>query len=192
MDFSERKASILLREINDIFKRYGISKGVGFVPDRLEIKLERAPSGVYFLVYREFFTYLPPEVMEVAMGNAVEFLSGMGISRDRIKSLDAGVEVTIEGDARVVYFPILEMLIQDRGIAASLDSVFESMKGSIQSLMELFDFAWAWDPASKHMWRGNVTKLNQIIEENPNMQLEIEEIVRRHSPYSEKGKPASS
>jgi hypothetical protein len=192
MDFSERKASILLREINDVFKRYGISKGVGFVPDRLEIKLERAPSGVYFLVYREFFTYLPPEVMEVAMGNAVEFLSGMGISRDKIKSLNAGVEVTVEGDARVVYFPILEMLIQDRGIAASLDSVFESMKGSIQSLMELFDFAWAWNPASEHMWRGNVTKLNQIIEENPNMQLEIEEIVRRHSPYTEKGKPASS
>jgi hypothetical protein len=174
-------AGSLFKEINEIFKRYGVGRGVGFVPDRLEVKLERASSGSCSLVYREFFTYLPPEVMEVATGNAVEFLSGMGVPRERIKLLDAGVEVTIEGDAKIAYFPILEMLIQDREIAKNLDSVFDSMKGSIRSLMELFDFAWGWDPTSEEMWRSNVAKLNEIIEENPGMQAEIEEIVKRHS-----------
>ena len=182
MDISGRvDAGSLFREINEVFKRYGVGRGVGFVPDKLEVKLERSDSGTCSLVYREFFTYLPPEVMEVAMGNAVEFLSGMGVPRERIKSLDSGVEVTIEGDARIAYFPILEMLIQDRGIAKNLDLALDSMKTSIRSLTELFDFAWAWDSASEEMWRSNVAKLNEIIEKNPGMQEEIEAIVKRHS-----------
>jgi len=182
MDISGRlDAGFLFKEINDVFKKYGVGKGVGFVPDRLEVKLERAPSGSFSLVYREFFGYLPPEVMEIATGNAVEFLSGMGVPRERIRSLDAGVEVTIAGDARIAYFPILEMLIQDREVARNLEIAFDSMKGSIRSLMELFDFAWEWDSTSENMWRSNVAKLNEIIEENPGMQKEIEEIVKRHS-----------
>jgi hypothetical protein len=182
MDISGRvDAGLLFREINEVFKRYGVGRGVGFVPDRLEVKLERAPSGTCSLVYREFFTYLPPEVMELAMGNAVEFLSGMGIPKEKIRPLDAGVEVIIEGDARIAYFPILEMLIQDREIARNLDPALDSMKASIHSLTELFDFAWAWDAASEEMWRSNVAKLNEIIKENPGMQAEIEAIVKRHS-----------
>ncbi len=119
----------LFKEINEVFKRYGVGRGVGFVPDRLEIKFERDASGSCSLVYREFFTYLPPEVMEVATGNAVEFLSGMGVPRERIKPLDSGVEVTLEGDAKIAYFPILEMLIQDREIAKILDSASRLHEG---------------------------------------------------------------
>ena len=174
-------AGSIFKEINEVFKRYGVGRGVGFVPDRLEVKLERAASGSCALVYREFFTYLPLDVMKVATGNAVEFLSGMGVPREKIKPLEAGVEVILEGDARIVYFPVLEMLIQDREIAKDLDSTFDSVKGSIRNLMELFDFAWGWDSTSEGMWKSNVAKLNEIIEENPRMQAEIEEIVKKHS-----------
>jgi hypothetical protein len=31
------------------------------------------------------------------------------------------------------------------------------------------------------MWRSNIAKLNEVIEENPGMQGEIEEIVKKHS-----------
>jgi len=171
----------LFREINDVFKRYDLGKGVGFVPDRLEVTMERAASGACTLVYREFFTYLPPEVMAVAMGNAIEFLSGMGIPRERIKPLESGVEVTLEGDARIAYFPILEMLIQDRDISGNIDSALDSLKNSIHSLMELFEFAWCWDAASEEMWRTNIAKLSEIISENPEMQGEIEKIVKRYT-----------
>ena len=174
-------AGSIFREINEVFKRYSVGKGVGFVPDRLEVTLERAASGVCTLVYREFFTYLPPDVMALAMGNAVEFLSGLGVPREKIKQLDGGVEVTLEGDARIAYFPMLEMLIQDRGVAGNIDPALDSLKGSIRSLMELFDFAWGWDSASEEMWRSNIAKLNEVIEENPGMQSEIEEIVKKHS-----------
>ena len=186
MDITGRvDAGSLFKEINEVFKNYGVGRGVGFVPDKLEVKLERSASGTCSLVYREFFTYLPPEVMEVAMSNAVEFLSGMGVPRERIKSLESGVEVTIEGNARIAYFPILEMLIQDREIAKNINQALESMKESIRSLTELFDFAWSWDKASEEMWRSNIAKLNEIIEENPGMQAEIEAIVKRHSGGSQ-------
>jgi len=174
-------AGSLLREINGVFKRYGVGKGVGFVPDKLDVTIERAASGTCTLIYREFFTYLPPEVMAVAMGNAVEFLASIGIPRERIKPLDSGVEVTLEGDARIAYFPMLEMLIQDTGIAGNVDSTLESLKGSLRSMMELFEFAWSWDTTSEEMWRNNIAKLNEVISANPGMQDEIEEIVKRHT-----------
>jgi hypothetical protein len=119
--------------------------------------------------------------MELAMGNAVEFLAGLGVPPERIKRLDGGVEVTLEGDAKIAYFPILEMLIQDRGIAKSLDPALAGLKSSISSLGELFDFAYGWDAASEELWRNNIERLSAIIEENPGMQGEIEEIVKRHS-----------
>lgn len=177
----ELDAGSLFGEINAVFKKYGVGRGVGFVPDRLEIKMDRAASGVCSLVYREFFTYLPPDVMELAMGNAVEFLAGLGVPPERIKRLEAGVEVTLEGDAKIAYFPILEMLIQDRGIAGNLDPALAGLKASISSLSELFDFAYGWDSASEEMWRSNIERLSAIIEENPGMQGEIEDIVKRHS-----------
>ncbi len=45
-------ASSLFREINDVFKRYGVGKGVGFVPDRLEMTMDRAASGACTLIYQ--------------------------------------------------------------------------------------------------------------------------------------------
>jgi len=182
MDYSGRlDAGSLFGEINAVFKKYGVGKGVGFVPDRLEIVMDRVASGACTLIYREFFTYLPPDVMDLAMGNAVEFLGGLGVPRERIKKLDRGVEVTLEGDARIAYFPMLEMLIQDRGVAGNVDAALDSLKGSIRSLMDLFNFTWGWDKESEAMWRSNVTRLNEVIETNPGMQREIEEIVKRHS-----------
>jgi len=174
-------AGTLFGEINRVFKKYGVGRGVGFVPDQLEVKMERAASGACTLVYREFFTYLPPDVMELAMGNAIEFLGGLGVPKEKIKPLEAGVEVTLEGDARIAYFPMLEMLIQDRGIAGSIDLALDGLKDSIHSLMGLFDFAWGWDSASEEMWRSNIEKLSAVIEANPEMQGEIEDIVKRYS-----------
>jgi hypothetical protein len=173
-------AGSLLGEINAVFKKYGVGKGVGFVPDRLEIVMNRSLSGACTLVYREFFNYLPSDVMELATGNAVEFLGGLGVPRESIKMLDGGVEVTLKGDARIAYFPMLEMLIQDKGVVGSVDSALDGLKTSIKSLMELFDFAYGWDAASESLWRSNVERLGEIIEANPGMQAEIDEIVKRH------------
>ncbi len=181
MDYPGRlDAASIFAEINAVFKKYGVGRGVGFVPDRLEITMDRDASGACRLIYREFFTYLPPDVMELAMGNAVEFLGGLGVSRERVRRLDGGVEVTLEGDARVAYFPMLEMLIQDRGIAGNADAALDGLKASIRSLMELFDFAYGWNAASESLWRRNAERLGEVIEANPGMQGEIDEIVRRH------------
>ncbi|MBD3171202.1 hypothetical protein GF326_01895 [Candidatus Bathyarchaeota archaeon] len=51
MDFKE-----LFKEINEVLKEYGISKGIGFVPDELEIQLTRGDK-LYKLEYVERFTY---------------------------------------------------------------------------------------------------------------------------------------
>lgn len=171
----------LFGEINKVFKRYGLGKGLGFVPDRLEISMKRSTPSDFTLTYREFFTYLPSEVLEVATGNAVDFLNSMGVPPEKIIRLANGVEVTLEGDAKIAYFPILELLIQDRDITRNFDPALETLKGSVMSLLELFDFSWDWSPEAEEKWKSNIARLSEIIEANPEMESEIKELVKRYS-----------
>jgi hypothetical protein len=173
--------SSLFGEINKVFKRYGLEKGLGFVPDRLEISMKRISHDGFALTYREFFTYLPLDVMEVATGNAVEFLDRLGVPPEKITRLANGVEVTLEGDAKIAYFPVLEMLIQDREIAQNIEVALEAFKGSIASLLELFDFNWDWSPEAEEKWKSNIARLSEIIEANPEIESEIKVLVNRYS-----------
>ncbi len=177
----------LYGEINAIFKKYGLGKGLGFVPDRLEVNMERSRDGNITLVYREFFTYLPPEVMEVSVGNSVDFLIGLGVPGEKVRLLESGVEIRLEGDARIAYFPILEMLIQDREITSRIDSACGSVRESLAGLTGLFDFAYAWDTESEVRWRSGVARLSEVIAGNPEMQREIEELVRHRTGGREPG-----
>ena len=47
----------MFKEIETIHKKYGIPKAMGFVPDKLEITLERKEIDKFNLTYSEFFNY---------------------------------------------------------------------------------------------------------------------------------------
>lgn len=174
MDFEE-----LLKEINEVFRRYDISRGIGFVPDDLEIHLTREREA-YKLEYTEKFTYLPSEIRDTATDNAIRLLVNMGVPESGIERLDDGVKVVMRGQHRVVLFPILEMLIQNPNIKEELPEMLEEIRTAIESLTKLLEFQWKYDDETKEEIKGSINDLAEIIEENPEIQREVEEIVKRH------------
>jgi hypothetical protein len=183
-------ADALFREINEVFKKYGFDRGIGFVPDRLEINLARHSADGFSLAYTERFTYLPREVMELSLENAVQLLVRMGVPQERITRMGDGVRVELSGDAGIIQFPVLEMLIQDRNAAADLRPVFSSLDRSMRALSAMFDFAWEYGEETRERWSSSVQRLSEIIEKNPGLQGEIEEIMRRHTG-GDAGEPRS-
>jgi hypothetical protein len=183
-------ADALFREINEVFKKYGVDRGVGFVPDRLDISLERRGMEGFSLAYTERFTYLPQDVMEFSLENAVQLLVRMGVPQDRITRLGDGVRVELSGDAGIIQFPVLEMLIQDRNTPVDLKPVCSSLERSMRALSALFDFAWEYGEETRERWSSSVQRLSEIIEQNPGLQEEIEEIMRRHTG-GDAGEPRS-
>jgi hypothetical protein len=171
----------LFAEINTIFKRYGVDKGIGFVPDRLKIDIIRGKQGVFEINYQEYFNYLPPEVMEIAVGNAIELLTRLGIADDKIIRLEGGVQVTLKGDSSVINFPVLEIIIQNQDLSKSLDSTCDNLKESIRNLLNLFEFNYEWTAEAEMFWRNNISRLNEIISSNPDLAKDIENLVKKYS-----------
>jgi len=174
----------MFNEINEVFKRYGVTRGLGFVPDRLDITTERRANGSIHLLYRERFTYLPVEVLEIALENAVSFLIQFGAPKETIKILSDGVEVELEGEIGLTRFPILELMIQDRLFVEETEKTCKDVQSSLRSLMNLFDIAWDFSPEVQKKWSNTLGKLGILIEEHPEMQTEIEEIVKKYSLFS--------
>lgn len=175
MDFT-----VLFKEINEVLHEYGIKKGIGFVPDDLEINLSRK-NGVYELRYVERFTYLPDEIRTAAIDNAVHLLRNMGVKEQGIDILENGVKVTITGDHRILQFPILELLIQNPNIENTLPEQLDEISKTIESLTKSLAFHWTIDEETNTEIENSITDIAEILEENPDIQRKVEEIMKKHT-----------
>jgi len=170
----------LINEINKVLHEHGIKKGIGFVPDDLEIKVTRK-NGVYNLIYVEKFTYLPDEIRSSAIDNAVQLLRNMGLQEQGIETLETGVKVTLTGDHRVLQFPILELLIQNPEIVNTLPEQLDEINTTVESLTKSLAFHWTIDEETNTEIKNSVTDIAQILEENPDIQKKIHEIMKKHT-----------
>lgn len=175
------KTDSLFKEIKEVFRRYGLEHGLGFVPDILNIHFERKPNSLVKLRYKEEFTYLPQEVLSVAVDNAVLFLNEVGIPKEKMTIQEKGIEVEIEGDIQIIQFPILELIIQDTEIFNRIDITLNNIQKSIKNLSELLDFAWTYDPDLENRWKSTLVKLDKIIQDHPEMQTDIETIIEKYT-----------
>jgi septation ring formation regulator EzrA len=91
--------------------------------------------------------------------------------------------VELEGEIGLTRFPMLELLIQNRHVGEEAEQTCEDIQSSLRSLMNLFDIAWDFSPEVEKKWRNTLGKLSILIEEHPEMQTEIEEIVKKYSLF---------
>lgn len=170
----------LFKEINQVLHEYGIKKGIGFVPDQLDINLTRK-NGAYQLRYVEKFTYLPDEIRTAAIDNAVTLLHNMGIQEQSIETHETGVKVTITGDHRILQFPILELLIQNPNIEDTLPQQLDEINKTVESLTKSLAFHWSIDEETHTEIENSITDIAEILEENPDIQRKIQEIMKKHT-----------
>ena len=64
----------MLDEIRAVRDKYGLPKGIVFVPDKLEISLKRNSYDSFHLSYKERFEYLPNEILDIVVPISINLL----------------------------------------------------------------------------------------------------------------------
>ena len=174
----------LLKEVGMIYKKYSMPKGMGFIPDKLEIILERKEADKYELTYIEGFSYLPDNVFNVARENTVQFFQQMGIHPKTVTLIEKGVKAQISGDFRVVLFPILELFLQNKYIESQLKLDCDSINKFLQIFSNLWDFHWNYDDEVEKKWNNFIMIFNRIKQENPSFSSELEAVIKKYTSKS--------
>jgi hypothetical protein len=169
----------MFREIEEINRKYGVPKTMGFVPDRLEIVLQRRENE-FDLTYTEFFNYLPDNVLETAKNNVVQLLQQLGIPQ-KITELEKGVRVQISGDPRVALFPMMELLIQNRNIGSELEQILASLRSNAQIWLDFSDLHWDWKGETENKYKDFIATLEKIMEEHPSYASEIQAVIEKYA-----------
>ncbi|MBN1683431.1 hypothetical protein JW865_07765 [Candidatus Bathyarchaeota archaeon] len=170
----------LFNEINQIFKKYNMPKMIGFIPDKINIFLERENNSSFSLIYEEFFTYLPKELLDLSRKNAIELLTKVGIPSEKITSLDKGIQVKITGDAKIIQFPILELILQDKKINKNSKSFCEDLIKSINNISEFYELIYSTNIEESISLVDYIEDISNNIEKKPEIQQEIEKIVKKY------------
>ncbi|MBM3291657.1 hypothetical protein FJY84_03160 [Candidatus Bathyarchaeota archaeon] len=171
----------LFNEISQVFKKHGLPKVVGFVPNKINISLERKGDSNFNLLYQEFFTYLPNELFEASRENAINLLKNFGIKNEKITKIDNGVQVVIEGDSHILSFPIIELMLQDKTILKKTTPFYKEIKSSLNKLSELFELTYDVQSTQHVQLENYLENVNKILDDNPEIQIEIEEIINKYT-----------
>jgi hypothetical protein len=174
----------MFREIEEINRKYGVPKTMGFVPDRLEIVLQRR-GNEFDLTYTEFFSYLPDEVLQTAKDNVVQLIQQLGVPQ-RIIELEKGVRVQISDDSRVVLFPMTELLVQNRNIKSDLERILASLRTNAQTWLGFSDFHWDWEDETEDKYKGFMATLEKVLKENPSYASEIQAVIEKYAANPQK------
>jgi len=169
----------MFREIEEINRKYGVPKTMGFVPDRLEIVLQRRENE-FDLTYTEFFNYLSDDVLETAKDNVAQLLQQMGIPQ-KITVLEKGVRVQMRSDSRVTLFPMMELLVQNKNVGSELEQILASLRSNAQIWLDFSDFHWDWRGETENKYKGFIATLEKIMEEHPSYASEIQAVIEKYA-----------
>ena len=167
----------MFKEIELIYEKYNIPKMMGFVPDKLEIVLERKEKDTFNLMYSESFNYLPNRVLDSARKNAMQLLQQIGISPEKMFLMENGVKVQLSGNSRLILFLILELLLQNKSNESEMKLKLGIIIKMYQLFFSLLDFNWNWNNETENKF----TILNRIMQEHPTISEEINAIVKKYS-----------
>jgi len=171
----------MFKEIEMIQKKYGVPKGMGFIPDKLEIVLERREIDKFDLTYSEFFNYLPHHALKMAIENVIQLIQMMGFPSEKIIQMENGVKVQISGDSRVTLFPIMEILLQNKGKESEIRSNLDLISETYQIFANLLDFQWNWSDETESKFNNFLMIWNKVVQEYPSITSEIEAVIKKYT-----------
>lgn len=167
----------MFKQIKLIYEKHNMPKMMGFVPDKLEIVLERTDKDAFNLTYSESFNYLPNRVLESARENALQLIQQIGIVPEKMLLIENGVTVQMRGDSRLTIFLILELLLQNEGNESEVKLKLDMILKLYRLFSSLLDFNWNWDEETKSKFKI----LNRVMKEHPSILEEINAIIENHS-----------
>ena len=171
----------MFKEIETIYKKYGIPKGMGFVPDKLEIILERKEIDKFNLTYSEFFNYLPHHALNIAIETTIHLMRQIGFPPEKIIRMENGVKVQTSGDFQIALFPISEILLQNKGKESEIKSIFDLISKIYQIFAKFVDFQWDWNDETESKFKNFITISKEVMREHPSISEEIEAVIKKYT-----------
>jgi hypothetical protein len=171
----------MFNEMKTIKEKYSIPKGMIFLPDKIEVILEREGTNNFNLTYSESFNYLPEHVLNVAKESAIQFIQLIGLPLKKVFQTEKGVELQISGDFNVASLPIIEILLQSETNEQTIKDVFEIVCKVYQMFSQLFKFYRHWDANTEIEFNNWIMALNRIKQEYSSFFSEIEEVVKKYT-----------
>lgn len=170
-------------EIKAVKRKYGMRKGIWFVPDKLEISVQRISYNSFHLSYKEFFNYLPNHILNIVIPTSISLLVQIGIPRERIRLIDNN-GVGMELDTNLL--PIVSCILMELLIQKQLkDNEISFLFGAVQKVRKAFtDFSeleFEWNSETQKRFSDSLGDLTRIIQEHPSALAEIEAIVKKYT-----------
>lgn len=173
----------MFEELLLIYKKYGISKSIGFLPDKIEFILEREGIDKFELTYSEFFNYLPEHLRELAIEMTIEFLNYL--YKEGIIRIKNGVKIILKGNFSIILSLIAELLMQNINIESEFDEIFNSIKKYLQTFSNFCDFQREYNLEIDKKIENKIKELEKIIQENPSIESEVKTILAKYKQNNE-------
>jgi hypothetical protein len=177
----------MVDEMRTLRERYAIPKGILLVPDKLEIQVQRVAYDRFHLSYKEYFNYLPNEVLNIAIPVTMNMMSQIGIPEERVtKIAENCVGIELDGDfSQIVGAVLAELLIQKRLNEDETISFFSTVAIMVKALSELSDLEFEWNSEIQKRYYDTIGKLSEIMQAHPTLSSEIETIINKCSQSNE-------
>jgi hypothetical protein len=166
----------MVHEIAQVQQKYGVPKGMGFIPDRLEIVLEREGVDQFDLTYSESFLYLPQDVLSTVKEITMQLLQQMGVPPDQILHTERGVTARMKGDVEVTLGPVIELLLQNRAVHTRLNAIFAAITTTIRVFSQLLEFQWEWNDTIRRQFEAYMGAMR----DHPTFSTEVAAIIKRY------------
>jgi hypothetical protein len=180
----------MLAEMKAIREKYGMQKGVLFVPDKLSISVQRISYANFHLSYAESFNYLPKEVLDMVIPMSIEWLVQTGFPRDRIaRTNENSVGVEMDGDSLLVIVSILsELLVQKRFDDTEISLLFDIAQKSPKIFTGSADFEFEWNSDIAKRFYDIMSNNLKVVQEHPTVVAEMEAIKKKYMQSNETSK----
>lgn len=183
----------MLNELKRVREKYSLPKGIIFVPDKMEISVQRTSYGNFRLVYEEFFTYIPNLVVGAVITSTINMLTQIGLPKESITRINRnGVRLELSGNLYKIIGCILsELLIQQKMKTEEASNVFTMTERVQRAFGNLSEYEYEWNDDIQRKFLDNSEKSFRLIQENPSIRREMQDVVDK---YTKKpiAKPANS
>ena len=143
--------------------------------------MERKETDKFTLTYSEFFNYLPPHALNMAIDAVIQLIQQMGWAPDKIVRMENGIRVQVSDDFSVATFPFIEILLQNKYInEAEIKRIFESITNIYQIFSDLMNFYWEWNYETESQFNDFFAILYKVMQEHPSAVSEIQAVVEKY------------
>jgi len=180
MENNEYTLEMMVQELSEVYAKYGLSKPIGIVPNKIEVTINRMGIDAFEVEYSEYFNHLPKNILSIAIQYAENLLIQMGIQPENITKLENGIRIVLNGDFLILMYPLSEILIQHYRIEEDMDFIFESLKKDIPAFLSMLNLRYIYNDEIGREIIKIINDYNEKAIENPNIEHEINEILEKY------------